>query len=356
MSTSDILWTPTRLGRIELRHRLAMAPMTRSRATPDGQVTDLTATYYAQRASLALLISEGTQPSADGQGYVFTPGIHEPFQAEAWRPVIDAVHAAGAPFVIQLMHVGRVAHTANTPHGRPPVAPSAIAASGQLFTLDGPQPMSKPIALDEQEIAQTISDFRAAAALAVQAGADGVEVHGANGYLLHQFLASNANQRTDQYGGSPENRVRLPLEVAAAVAAEIGADRVGFRISPGNPLNDITENDTHIVYPWLAGELAKLELAYLHLVHTGDEPLLRTLRGIWPERLVINHAGADLSARIADLDAGLADVIAVGALALANPDLAERVREGAEFNAPDRATFYGGDHRGYTDYPSLAIR
>ncbi|WP_433193966.1 alkene reductase [Nocardia sp. CA-107356] len=350
---NQILWTPTQLGSIALPHRLTMAPMTRSRAAADGTVTDLTATYYEQRSSFAMLISEGTQPSSDGQGYLNTPGIYEPAHVESWKRVAAAVHEAGAAFVIQLMHVGRVSHPSNTSHGRPPVAPSPIAADATMFTAAGPQPMAQPVALDADAIARTVDEFRVAAAMAIDAGADGVEIHGANGYLLHQFLSTNANQRVDEYGGSIAGRVRFPLEVAAAVVDEIGADRTGFRISPANPFNDITETDTPALYTHLATELARLDLAYLHLVHAGDEQLLRTIRGIWPERLIVNRAGADLNARIADLDNGTADVIAVGAPALANPDLPARVRAGAALNEPNPATFYGGDHRGYTDYPVL---
>ncbi|WP_410872084.1 alkene reductase [Nocardia sp. A7] len=349
----QILWTPAHLGSIALPHRLAMAPMTRSRAAADGTVTDLTATYYEQRSSFAMLISEGTQPSPDGQGYLNTPGSYEPAHVEAWKRVAAAVHESDAAFVVQLMHVGRVSHPSNTPHGRPPVAPSPIAAEAMMFTAAGPQPMAQPVALDTAAIARTVDEFRVAAAMAMDAGADGVEIHGANGYLLHQFLSTNANQRADEYGGSITGRARFPLEVAAAVAAEIGADRTGFRISPANPFNDITETDTPALYTHLVTELAGLDLAYLHLVHAGDEKLLRTIRGIWPERLVVNRAGADLDSRIADLDNGTADVITVGAAALANPDLPARVRAGAALNDPVPATFYGGDHRGYTDYPTL---
>ncbi|MFJ3407119.1 alkene reductase [Promicromonospora sp. NPDC090134] len=353
--TDQALWTPTKLGSIHLPHRLAMAPMTRSRAAGDGTITDLTAQYYGQRSTFSLLITEGTQPSGDGQGYLATPGIYESAHVEAWRSAADAAHAGGAAFVIQLMHVGRVAHPSNTPHGRRPVAPSTVAADAMMFTADGPQPMADPVPLDDAGLEQTLEDFRRAAALAIEAGADGVEIHGANGYLLHQFLSANANLRDDRYGGSIVGRARFPLEVAAAVADEIGADRTGFRISPANRLNDIKEVDTHALYDHLARGLAEIDLAYLHLVHIGDEPLLRRLRAIWPDRLVVNRAGADLDARIADLDNGLADVVAVGALALANPDLPARIQASAPLNSPDPATFYGGDHRGYTDYPALAV-
>ncbi|MCA0144338.1 alkene reductase [Blastococcus sp. LR1] len=349
----EAMWSPTTLGRIALPHRLAMAPMTRSRATADGRVTDLTATYYTQRASLAMLITEGTQPSEDGQGYLTTPGIHTEEQAQAWRAIADSVHAAGSSLVIQLMHVGRVAHPSNTPHGRPPVAPSAVAAQAQMFTASGPQPMPVPREMTTEDLAQTVADFRRAARLAVEAGADGVELHGANGYLLHQFLSTNANRRTDAYGGSVEGRIRFPVEVAAAVAEEIGADRVGFRIAPGNPFNDIVEDDVAAVYPALVDALAPLGLAYLHVVQGEDDALLRTLRDRWPGGLVVNRSGADLASRVQDVEDGLADVVTVGVLALANPDLVERVRTGAPLNAPDGASFYGGDEHGYTDYPRL---
>ncbi|MFB9307634.1 N-ethylmaleimide reductase [Agromyces hippuratus] len=353
-STMEALWSPTTLGSIHLAHRVAMAPMTRSRATGDGIVTQLTRTYYAQRASLSMLITEGTQPSADGQGYLATPGIHTGEQADAWRTVADAVHDAGSTLVVQLMHVGRVSHPSNTPHGRQALAPSAIAAAGDMFTASGPQAMPVPRKMTRADVAQTISDFRRAARLAVDAGADGVELHGANGYLLQQFLSTNANLRTDEYGGDIAGRIRFPIEVAAAVADEIGADRVGFRISPGSPLGDIEETDAAELYPALVAGLAPLRLAYLHVVHLGDDGLLRSLRDGWPTGLVLNRAGADMERRAQDVRDGLADVVSVGQLALANPDLIDRIVAGAPMNSPDRGTLYGGDERGYTDYPRLA--
>ncbi|AWB94706.1 alkene reductase [Agromyces badenianii] len=352
--TTQVLWAPARLGGIPLVHRLAMAPMTRSRATADGLVTGLTQSYYAQRGSLAMLITEGTQPSEDGQGYLATPGIHSEAQAEAWRGVAEAVHQAGSTLVIQLMHVGRVAHPANTPHGRAPLAPSAIAAAGDMFTATGPQPMPVPREMTESDIEQTIADFRRAARLAVDAGADGVEIHGANGYLLQQFVSSNANRRTDGYGGDIAGRIRFPVEVVTAVAEEIGADRVGYRISPGSPLGDIVEDDVAEVYGALVDALAPLGLAYLHVVHLGDEALLRSIRDRWTGGLVLNRAGADIERRAQDVRDGLADVVSVGALALANPDLPARIRAGASMNEPDPTTLYGGGERGYTDYPRLA--
>ncbi|MFE6338540.1 alkene reductase [Streptomyces sp. NPDC057798] len=348
----NALWTPTTVGALSLPHRLVMAPMTRDRSTPEGVPTPLNAEYYAQRASHALIITEGTQPSADGQGYLLTPGLHTDEQIAGWRTVTDAVHAAGGRIVVQLMHVGRIAHPDNTPHGRQPVAPSAIRPQGAMFTASGPQDMPVPRALPTDEVAATVDDFRRAAAAAIAAGADGVEIHGANGYLIHQFLSASTNQRTDHYGGSLGNRIRFAVEVATAVADEIGADRTGLRISPGNPFNDIAETDTADLYPALVRALAPLRLAYLHLLHAGDEALLDTLRATWPTTLILNRAGTDVATRAKDIDNGTADLVSVGALALANPDLVHRLRSDAPLNTPDPATFYGGGAAGYTDYPT----
>ncbi|GAB3957410.1 alkene reductase [Streptomyces sparsus] len=347
------LWQPVTLGDIVLPHRLAMAPMTRDRATADGVPTALNAEYYAQRASLGLIISEGTQPSADGQGYPLTPGIHTDAQIAGWRQVSDAVHEAGGRLVVQLMHVGRIAHPDNTPHGRQPVAPSAIRPAGMMFTAAGPKEMPQPRELTAAEITETVADFRRAAASAVEAGADGVEIHAANGYLLHQFLAGNSNRRTDHYGGTVENRIRLAVEVTSAVADEIGAGRTGIRISPGNPFNDIAETDTSELYPALVRALAPLRPAFLHVVHGGDDALVRELRRDWPTALVLNRPGADIGARAEDVASGLADAVTVGTMALANPDLVERLRAGAPLNEADRSTFYGGGVAGYTDYPTI---
>ncbi|WP_443732207.1 alkene reductase [Streptomyces montanisoli] len=349
----NALWQPTRAGDIRLPHRLAMAPMTRDRSTPEGVPTELNAEYYAQRASTALIITEGTQPSADGQGYLLTPGIHSPEQVAGWRKVTDAVHTAGGRIVVQLMHTGRIAHPGNTPHGRRPVAPSAVRPAGTMFTATGPREMPVPRALSEGEVAATVDDFRRAAVYAVEAGADGVEIHGANGYLVHQFLAGSTNKRTDRYGGPVDHRIRFAVEVATAIAGEIGAGRTGIRLSPGNPYNDIREEDTHELYPALVRALAPLDLAYLHLIHAGDEELLDTLRSLWPGTLVLNRAGADLTARAKDVADGRADVVTVGAMALANPDLVDRIRAGKPLNTPDPATFYSGGESGYTDYPTL---
>ncbi len=330
-----------------------MAPMTRSRATAAGVPTALNAEYYGQRASLGLLITEGTQPSEDGQGYLLTPGIHTPEQVAGWREVIAAIHAGGGRAFVQIMHAGRVAHPDNTPHHRQPVAPSAVAPAGAMFTAGGMLPMPVPRALSTDEVAATVHDFRRAARLAIDAGADGVEIHGANGYLVHQFLSSNANRRTDRYGGSVENRIRFAVEVAGAIADEIGGGRLGIHISPRNPYNDIVEDDTAALYPALVAGLAPLGMAYLHVVHDGDDDLLARLRAGWAGALLLNRPDADLAARIRDVERGPADVATIGKMALANPDLIDRVRRGAGLNPPDPATFFGGDRRGYTDYPTL---
>ncbi|WP_326690324.1 MULTISPECIES: alkene reductase [unclassified Streptomyces] len=348
----NALWNPIVAGKISLSHRLAMAPMTRDRSTPEGIPTELNAEYYAQRASHALIITEGTQPNADGQGYLLTPGIYSEEHIAGWRKVTDAVHGVDGRIVIQLMHAGRMSHPDNTPHHRQPVAPSPVQPAGTMFTPSGPLEMPVPRELATEEVAATVEDFRRAAAAGIAAGADGVEIHGANGYLVHQFLATNTNQRTDQYGGSIDNRIRFAVEVATAVAEEIGAGRTGFRISPGNPFNDIAESDTHELYPALVRALAPLDLAYLHLGHGGDDELLHTLRQLWPNTLVLNRAGTDIATRAKDIEDGLADIVTVGVMALANPDLVERVRTGAPLNTPDPATFYGGGEAGYTDYPT----
>jgi N-ethylmaleimide reductase len=350
---NEKLWQPIDLGAIHLKHRLAMAPMTRARSTPNGVPTEMNATYYAQRASMAVIISEGTQPSEDGQGYPLTPGIFTPAQIAGWRLVTDAVHDAGGKIIIQLMHTGRIGHPLNTQHGRQPVAPSRVKPQGQMFTSVGTFEMPPPRALSEGEVVNTVRDFRHAAASAMEAGADGVEIHAANGYLIHQFLSTNANQRTDRYGGSIENRIRFALEVTAGVIKEIGHDRTGIIISPGNPLNDIVEHDEVELYGTLVRAIAPLDLAYLNVVHGGRDELIVELRRDWKGALLLNRRGADLETRINDVESGLADVITVGTQTLANPDLVDRIKTGVALNDADRSTFYGGDERGYIDYPTL---
>jgi N-ethylmaleimide reductase len=346
------IWDPVDVGRLTLKHRLAMAPMTRNRADPDGTPGPLAAEYYAQRASFGLLISEGTQPSDDGQGYPNTPGIYTDRHVAGWRKVVSAVHGAGGHLFIQLMHAGRMSHPDNTPHHRPPVAPSPVSTGEKMFTGKGMLDAPTPRALSVEEVKATIRDFRHAAARAIEAGADGVEIHAGNGYLLQQFFSPNANLRSDGYGGSIANRARFGIEVAAAVADEIGAVRTGFRISPGSRLGGINEGEDYPdFYAHLVGELAGLGLAYLHVAHGGNDALLREFRRLWPTALLVNRGGRPLEAVGTDIEAGLADVAPVARWALANPDFVERLRAGVALNAPDKATFYGGGARGYTDYP-----
>lgn len=348
------LWDPIRIGRMNLPHRLAMSPLTRSRAMPDGTPSEFAAEYYSQRASLGLLISEGTQPSEDGQGFLNSPGLHSDAHVAGWREIADAVHAKGAHLFIQIMHAGRMSHPDNTPHGRPAVAPSAIEPDAQIYTPTGLKQVPQPRALSLEEIQATVADFRQAAARAIEAGADGVEIHAANGYLIQQFLSSNANSRKDIYGGSIANRMRFALEVATAIADEIGADRTGIRLSPGSRLGGIDEGqDYGELYRALVAELAELNLAYLHIAHNGDEPLLQAIRTLWTGALLVNRVNRPLELIGQDVESGLADVSPVGRWALANPDFVLRLRTGQALNEPDPLTFYGGGARGYTDYPRL---
>jgi N-ethylmaleimide reductase len=345
------------LAGTKLANRIAMAPMTRSRAFgPGNSPTDLMATYYAQRAGAGLIITEGTQPSVIGQGYLNTPGLHTEEQVAGWRKVTDAVHEKGGVIFAQLMHTGRIGHPTLLPDDLHPVGPSAVKADGQVFTEQGPQVLVVPRELTEQEISETIADFASAARHAIAAGFDGVEIHGANGYLVHQFLSSNANRRTDGWGGSIDGRIRFAVEVTTAVAEAIGGDKVGIRISPDNPYNDIAEEDVDETYTTLVDRLAPLGLAYLHLIESPDRALTRRLRERWPATLIVNPAtypaatGPDALALIED---GTADLVSFGANFLANPDLPARLAAGAPLNTPDPASFYGGDEKGYTDYPAL---
>ncbi|MHA6526040.1 alkene reductase [Tessaracoccus sp. G1721] len=349
---------PYTLGPITLRNRIVMAPMTRSRAFgPGATATDLMATYYAQRASAGLIVTEGTQPSVVGQGYPDTPGLHTDAQVEAWRKVTAAVHARGGHIFAQLMHVGRVADPALLPDGLLPVGASAVTAEGQIYTHSGPKPFSEPTPLDEDGIQATIRDFADAAESAVEAGFDGVELHGANGYLIHQFLSSNANQRIDRWGGTPANRARFGIEIARAVADRIGGDRVGFRVSPGNALHDIVESDLEATYTALVTALGELGLAYLHVMEVpGQRPTTHALRQLWPSTLILNpdtRPNPTGPAELGLIDDGTADLIAYGSLFIANPDLPERLAAGGPFNEVDRRTSFGGGEHGYTDYPTL---
>jgi 2,4-dienoyl-CoA reductase-like NADH-dependent reductase (Old Yellow Enzyme family) len=332
-----------------------MAPMTRSRAKPDGTPGDFAAEYYAQRASVGLIVTEGTQPSDDGQGYLATPGIYTPAHIAGWKNVTAAVHDMGGRIFIQIMHAGRMSHPDNTPHHRQGVSSSAIAPGTQMFTATGMQDIPTPRALSIDEVRQTIADFRHAARCAIEAGADGVEIHGANGYLVQQFLASNANTRTDEYGGSIANRARFAIEVAAAMAEEIGADRTGIRLSPGLKMWGIDEGaETEDLYRYLVAELDKLGLAYIHIIDTGNKRLLSDIRALWKRLLILNRAGRSRDQVGSDVTSGLADLESYGQLVLSNPDFVARVKTGAPMNEADRATFFGGAARGYTDYPALA--
>lgn len=345
------------LSGTQLANRVAMAPMTRSRAGEGGIPTDLTVEYYAQRASAGLIITEGVQPSVVGQGYPSTPGLHSDEQTAAWRKVTDAVHAKGGRIFAQLMHAGRIGHPVLLPDGLTPVGASPVPAAGQVYTHVGPKDFITPRELTDADIRATIADFTAAARNAVDAGFDGVELHGANGYLIHQFLAPNTNLRTDGWGGSVEGRIRFAAETVRAVAAEIGAERTALRISPANPYNDIDEPAPEATYSALVQAIEPVGIAYLHIVEGKgeDRALTEKLRKLFGGTLILNPAseGPTGPGALALVEEGTADVIAYGALFLANPDLPQRLRAGGPYNAPDGATFFGGDHRGYTDYAAL---
>ncbi|CAL9639920.1 alkene reductase [Streptomyces sp. enrichment culture] len=348
---------PIDLGGKRLTSRVVMAPMTRSRAFgPGAEPTELMATYYAQRAGAGLIITEGIQPSPVGQGYPDTPGLHTQGQVSAWRRVTDAVHGEGGVIFAQLMHSGRIGHPSLLPDGLVPVGPSAVAATGQVYTHEGPKDFTVPQELSEAEIRQTIEDYATAARNAIEAGFDGVEIHGANGYLIHQFLAPTTNLRKDAWGGSVEGRIRFAVEVVTAVAEAIGDHRVGLRIAPGVPFNDIAEESPGETYMALLSRLTRLDLAYLHQVEGPDRDLTASLRKAWPGTFILNpFTFPDITGpeALELVENGTADMVAFGALFLANPDLPRRLAAGGPFNTPDPSTFYGGDHRGYTDYPAL---
>lgn len=348
------LFEKVRIGNMELSNRIGMAPMTRSRALPDGTPSELAADYYGQRASVGLIITEGTQPSDDGQGYSNTPGIYTQAHIEGWKKVTSNVHDAGGRIFVQLMHVGRVSHPDNTPHHRQAIAPSAIAPEIEIYTAQGMKKVPTPRELNDAEIQSVIEQFRLAARAAIEAGADGVEIHGANGYLIQQFLSENANHRQDAYGGTIENRSRFAIEVTKAIVEEIGAERTGIRFSPQGTLNGMEEGETSSqMYHYVISELNKLNLAYLHIMHFGNEPLLKEIRQLWTHPLLVNRAGRPLDQLATDVDNGLADVATVGTWILANPDFVERLKLNAPLNEPDRNTMYAGGAAGYTDYPFL---
>ncbi|MBP2218065.1 alkene reductase [Arthrobacter sp. CAN_C5] len=353
------LFDTTTVGGLQLANRAVMAPMTRSRANDDGVPTEMMATYYAQRASAGLIITEGTQPNAVGQGYPFTPGLHTAEQVTGWRSVTEAVHAEGGKIFAQIMHTGRIGHPSLLPDGQVPLAPSAVRPAGQVFTADGMQDFVVPQAMTVQDITDTVADYATAARLAVEAGFDGVEIHGANGYLPHQFLASGTNQRTDEYGGSPVARTRFLVEVMQAVVAAIGAGRVGFRLSPGNDFNDISEDDVMDTYTSLLEQLVPLGPAYLHIVEAREKNVNQRILGLWEGTLIVNPSPLVQNQEAADKEradqwlARGADLIAFGRMFIANPDFVERLATDAPLNEADGSTFYGGTEVGYTDYPTL---
>jgi N-ethylmaleimide reductase len=358
MSTSR-LFEPFKLGPITLPNRLVMAPLTRNRALAGLVPNPLAVEYYGQRASAGLLITEATQVSQQGQGYQDTPGIYSKEQIAGWRKVTDRVHARGGRIFLQLWHVGRISHTSLQPNGGAPVAPSAVRAKTKTFVGGTFADVSEPRALALSEIPGIIDSFRQGAANAITAGFDGVEIHGANGYLLDQFAKDGANKRSDSYGGSIENRAKLMLEVARAVTAEVGAERTGIRISPVTPANDISDSNPQPLFDHIVDQLSALRLVYLHVVEgaTGGPREFapfdyHSLRKRFKGAYIANN-GYDFNLANKVLSANEADLIAFGKLFIANPDLVERFKRGAPLNAPDKATFYGGGSKGYTDYPTL---
>jgi N-ethylmaleimide reductase len=353
------LFTPVTIGPLKLPNRIVMAPMTRNRARDDQTPTEAMATYYAQRASGGLIVTEASQVSHLGVGYPRTPGIHNEAQIEGWRRVTDMVHGAGGRIFLQLWHAGRASHPSLLPDSALPVAPSAIAARGKAFTLQGLLPFPTPRALETREIAGLVAEFGAATQRAQLAGFDGVEIHAGNGYLIDQFLRDGTNRRTDRYGGDAAGRARFLLEIAEAVIGSWSADRVGVRLSPVQSFNDMSDSDPAATFGHVAAALDPLGLAYLHVVEpvTGSEagqfpPVAPGLRRAFKGPLILNGGYTHALAQKA-IAAGEADLISFGAAFLANPDLPERLRRRTPLNPADRATFYGGDERGYTDYPPL---
>ena len=358
--TETTLFEPYELGSLTLANRVVMAPLTRNRAAAGLVPGPHAAEYYAQRASAGLIIAEATQVSPQAQGYQDTPGIYTPEQIAGWRAVTDAVHAKGGRIFLQIWHVGRVSHVDLQPGGAAPVAPSAIPAGTKTFVNNGFNDTSMPRALRLDEIPGIVADFRQAAANAIAAGFDGVEVHGANGYLLDQFAKDGANHRTDAYGGSVENRARLMVEVAKAVSAEIGAERTGIRISPVSPANGVSSSDPQAQFDYIVDQLNALGLVYLHVVEgaTGGPrdvaPFdFASLRKRFSGTYIANN-GYDLDLAKAHLDAKAADLVAFGRPFIANPDLVERLKSGAALAEMNPATLYGGGAEGYTDYPALS--
>lgn len=359
MAEPKNLFAPIQLGRYELPNRIVMAPLTRNRAGEGNVPLDMHVTYYTQRASAGLIITEATQVSPQGVGYPNTPGIHSEAQVAAWKKVTDAVHEQGGRIFLQLWHVGRVSHP-SFHGGELPVAPSEIAPAGEAMTYEGMQPYVTPRALETDEVPGIVEAFRQGAKNALSAGFDGVEVHGANGYLLDQFLRDGTNKRTDAYGGSIENRTRLLLEVTQAAIEVWGADRVGARLSPSNTFNDMSDSAPRETFGYAVKALDALDLAYLHLLdpseadlrHGGTPVPTKEFRPLYRGNLMVNW-DYDKESGNAAIAAGDADLVSYGKLFIANPDLPKRFELDAPLNEPDPDTFYGGDEHGYTDYPTL---
>src|ERR1700676_3456856 len=352
---AENLFSPYRLGDVELGNRLVMAPMTRSRAAKGNVPSPMAPTYYAQRAAAGLIITEATQVSPQGVGYIRTPGIHSAAQVAGWSAVTDAVHRAGGKIFLQLWHVGRISHP-DFHGGELPVAPSAVAAEGTVFTPKGPQKMVTPRALAASELPGIVEQFKRGAENAQAAGFDGVEIHGANGYLLDQFTRDGTNKRSDHYGGSVKNRARFPLEVAEAVIGVWGPGRVGYRIAPNSPFNSMADSNPVETFSYLAVELDARGAVYLHVVDPAADGAKRIsphLQEVFDGTYIVN-GGFDAEAADAAIRHAETDLVAFGVPFLANPDLPERYRRKAALNTPDQKTFYAGEEKGYTDYPALA--
>ena len=349
------LFSQVRVGRHTLSNRMVMAPMTRSRADDAGVPSALVSTYYAQRAGAGLIITEGVFPVALGKGYVRTPGIETADQVAAWKQVTDAVHARGGRIFMQLMHCGRISHPSLLPEGALPQAPSAIKPAGQTWTATGLENFVTPQALSVADIAAVIEGYRRAARLAIEAGFDGVELHAASGYLPEQFLSSGSNQRDDKYGGPVANRARFVLEVLAAMATEIGSDRVGIKISPEMNFNDIIDANPQETYLYLVEQLCGLNLAYLHVALFGSRTDYHgLLRPLFDGSYLIG-GGLDQHSAESLLADGRADAVVFGSAFIANPDLPERFRQGAELNVANKETFYAPGAEGYIDYPAMSL-
>ncbi|PYS75005.1 MAG: alkene reductase [Acidobacteria bacterium] len=346
------LFDPIKVGNIELDNRIIMAPMTRSRANNEGIQSPFAAEYYGQRASAGLIITEATNISPMAKGYVRTPGIYTPKQIESWRPIPKAVHARGGKIFLQVFHTGRIALPDFLPDHTQPLAPSAVPAKGSNYTDEGMKEFVTPREITKEEIAKTVRDFATAATNAIEAGFDGVELHAASGYIVQQFLTTNANLRTDEYGGSIENRARFFFEVIDAMIAAVGSERVGVKFSPRIPFNDIEEADADVMYPYILGRLNKRNIAYVHVADYSGESHAK-LRPVY-QGVYFAGAGFTKESGEAVLEQGGADAIVYGTKLLANPDLPERFRRNARLNQPDQSTFYVPGEHGYTDYPALA--